>query len=171
MIQQFSRQIGVLIAIALAGTCTTTPKVKVWKSKATSEEISFPIGQKIFFADDNTLYALGEGESPEGLRTPRQKEATAKEAARMDSQSNIIEHCIPHPSHIGIPDCCSMTVTNYSLDGYNAESKKFRGKVFASECTNESPQTGKIACNVVMKVQMENLRQVCEERRNRLRDY
>ncbi|HNA80437.1 MAG TPA: hypothetical protein PKY99_13325, partial [Turneriella sp.] len=100
------------------------------------------------FVGDDKLIVKGAGVSKEGLKTALQKEATAKEAARMDAMAKVIEICR------GANIQAAATVSNNQLEG-SAIGKDLKGKIKGAKPkkSNCKPDGELVGCKIIMEIE------------------
>lgn len=149
-------QIRLLMFLLFAATfahCATTKNTNA--TSQVPETISFA---EVGFIGEDILAVTGDGMSKEGLKTPEQKMATAKEAARMDARTKMIEICR------GTGGLGCGTVDNFALAG-SAIGKDLAGqikkaKIKRSECKPDGDQIG---CKVLMIIEKPGIKKECEQ--------
>ena len=149
--------LAVLSVLLFAANCSSTKGLQDTSlgDKVTDSVDSMEDG----FIGEDKLIVKGDGSSPAqaaGL-TNLQKEATAKEAARMDAQRKVIEVCR------GANVQAAATVDNFALAG-SAVGKDLAGrmkgaKVKKSTCGKDGDR---MSCKVLMEVEKKGLKKDCE---------
>ncbi len=109
------------------------------------------------FVGEDKLIVKGVGVSKEGLRTQLQKEGTAKEAARMDAMSKVIEICR------GANMQAAATVENNQLAG-SAIGKDLKGRIKGAKVkkSNCNPDGELMGCKVIMEIEKKGIKKDCE---------
>ncbi|MCS6971848.1 MAG: hypothetical protein NZL89_02395 [Leptospiraceae bacterium] len=109
------------------------------------------------FVGEDKLLVKGDGVSPAGLTTQLQKEAAAKEAARMDAQRKVIEICR------GANIQAAATVDNFALAG-SAVGKDLVGRLKGAKVkkANCKPDGDRVGCKVLMEIYKKGIKKECE---------
>lgn len=109
------------------------------------------------FQGEDKLIVKGDGVSADGAKTNLQKEATAKEAARIDGQRKVIEICR------GANVQAAATVDNFKLAG-SAVGKDLQGRLKGAKVkkSNCKPDGDTIGCKVLMEVEKKGIKKECE---------
>ncbi|WP_041948344.1 hypothetical protein [Turneriella parva] len=106
------------------------------------------------FDGDDVYIAVGEGTSKVGETRPVQKEASAKQAARIIAEARFADACIAPKSAGG--HCREMTA-----DLKEVMSLGRGAKVVGSECIEEAGSPGMLHCRVALKFTRKNLKTIC----------
>ena len=109
------------------------------------------------FIGDDKLIVKGDGISPAGLKSSLQKEAAAKEAARIDGQRKVIEICR------GANMQAAATVENNQLAG-SAIGKDLAGRIKGAKVkkSNCKPDGELMGCKVIMEIEKKGIKKDCE---------
>lgn len=109
------------------------------------------------FQGDDKLIVKGDGVSPIGMKTNLQKEAAAKEAARIDGQRKVIEICR------GANIQAAATVDNFALAG-SAVGKDLAGRMKGAKVkkANCKPDGEQVGCKVLMEIEKKGIKKDCE---------
>jgi len=109
------------------------------------------------FVGDDKLVVKGVGVSKKGVTTNLQKEGTAKEAARMDAMSKVIEVCK------GANIQAAATVENNELAG-SAIGKDLQGRLKGAQIkkSNCKPDGDRIGCKVIMEIVKKGIKKECD---------
>lgn len=109
------------------------------------------------FIGEDKLIVKGDGVSPKGLTSTLQKEAAAKEAARIDAQRKVIEICR------GANVQAAATVDNFALAG-SAVGKDLQGRMKGAKVkkANCKPEGDIVGCKVLMEVEKKGIKKECE---------
>ncbi len=109
------------------------------------------------FIGEDTLIVKGDGISPTGLKSSLQKEAAAKEAARIDGQRKVIEICR------GANIKAAATVSNFELQG-SAVGKDLAGRMKGAKVkkANCKPENDIVGCKVIMEIKKKGIKKECE---------
>ena len=105
------------------------------------------------FVGEDKLIVKGVGVSKEGVKTQLQKEGTAKEAARMDAMSKVIEVCR------GANIQAAATVENNQLAG-SAIGKDLAGRIKGAKVkkSNCKPDGELMGCKVIMEIEKKGIK-------------
>jgi len=109
------------------------------------------------FIGEDKLIVKGDGISPKGLTSSLQKEAAAKEAARIDGQRKVIEICR------GANIQAAATVDNFALAG-SAVGKDLAGRMKGAKVkkANCKPENDIVGCKVLMEIEKKGIKKDCE---------
>jgi hypothetical protein len=109
------------------------------------------------FIGEDKLIVKGDGVSPKGNYTSLQKEAMAKEAARIDGQRKVIEICR------GANIQAAATVDSFALAG-SAVGKDLAGRMKGAKVkkANCKPEGDQVGCKVLMEIQKKGIKKECE---------
>ncbi|HRP69873.1 MAG TPA: hypothetical protein PLY93_10115 [Turneriella sp.] len=109
------------------------------------------------FIGDDKLIVKGAGVSKKGVKTSLQKEATAKEAARMDAMSKVIEICR------GANMQAAATVENAELAN-SVIGKDLAGRIKGAQVkkSNCKPDGEYVGCKVIMEITKKGIKKDCE---------
>jgi hypothetical protein len=109
------------------------------------------------FIGDDKLIVKGDGVSPKGNYTSLQKEAMAKEAARIDGQRKVIEICR------GANIQAAATVDSFALAG-SAVGKDLAGRMKGAKVkkANCKPEGDQVNCKVLMEIYKKGIKKECE---------
>jgi hypothetical protein len=109
------------------------------------------------FIGDDKLVVKGDGISPTGLKSSLQREAAAKEAARIDGQRKVIEICR------GANIQAAATVDNFALAG-SAVGKDLAGRMKGAKVkkANCKPEGDIVGCKVLMEIEKKGIKKDCE---------
>ena len=109
------------------------------------------------FVGEDKLVVKGDGVSPKGMTTSLQKEAAAKEAARIDGQRKVIEICR------GANIQAAATVDNFALAG-SAVGKDLAGRMKGAKVkkSNCKPDGDVVGCKVLMEIEKKGIKKDCE---------